>query len=209
MTRALPTRLRRRWLSSLGVLTARLLAALGLLLACVLAAGSGQGPMGLVFLTATAALGVAVARAHRATRQARAAMRLHRTVEDALNSLISRGWHLKHNVRWPEAPADGHLAMIPGGELAFAIKDCIEAISDFDYAQTQEFATALSKTGRPYIPICVAKGHDARSSSERGVVSCTPELLAAELLDAERAFTASLYDDAAHNELLYSAASAG
>jgi len=201
----LPSRLRRRWLSAWATLLTRLLATAGLLLTTVAAAIAHRGLMSLAFLTVTAALAVAVARARRATRRAGGALRLHRVVEDALAVLAPRGWHLKHDVRWPEGPGDGHLAMIPAGDLAFAIKDCVAGADDFDLAQTQDFATALGRTGRPYIPICVA---DGRSLTDRGVVCCTPERLAAELLDAEQAFGASLFDEELQRELLYSPAGA-
>jgi hypothetical protein len=96
--------------------------------------------------------------------------------------------------------------MTPGGELAFAIKDCPKAIHDFDLSQTQQFASVLCKTGRPYVPICVGPAAKQRSFLDRGVTCCTLEVLAAELLDAEAAFAASLADESLHNELLYSAA---
>ncbi|HEY8082011.1 MAG TPA: hypothetical protein VIE64_00465 [Solirubrobacterales bacterium] len=147
---------------------------------------------------------IAVGRAYGASRRIGAALRLHRTVEKALDDLTRHGWHLKHNVAWPEGPGDGHLAMNPSGELAFAIKDCVALIDDFDLSQTQGFASALSQTGRPYVPICVVAAHDARPFANRGVVCCTPELLATELLDAEQAFATSLRDEAARRELLYS-----
>jgi hypothetical protein len=208
MKAALPTRLRRRQLTAWSTLVGRLLAAAGLLLAAVLAAASHRGLISLAFLTATSLVAIAVARAHQATRHAAAASRLHGAVEDALSVLASRGWHLKHGVRWPEGPGDGHLAMTPAGDLAFAVKDCTASIEDFDLAQTQEFATALCRTGRPYIPICVGTASHAQSFAERGVICCPPELLVAELLDAERAFATSLLDEAAHIRLLYNESSA-
>jgi hypothetical protein len=204
---SLPSRLRRRWLSAWATLLTRALATGGLLLATVAAGTAHRGLMSLAFLTITAVLAVAVARARRATRRTGKALRLHRTVEEALSILAERGWHLKHNVRWPEGPGDGHLAMIPAGDLAFAIKDCVAAAEDFDLTQTQDFATALGRTGRPYIPICVVAA-EGRSLTDRGVVCCTPERLAAELLDAEKAFGASLFDEELQRELLYSPAGA-
>ena len=156
----------------------------------------------------------------------------------ALTPLGAGGWHLKHNVRWPEGPGDGHLAMIPGGRLAFAIKDCPDGIEDFDLAQTQEFATALSELGLPYVPVCVGTATGARSLASdslagnpladhqgegnegdsegtgihsftaRGVLCCTPEAVAPELIDAHRAFLTSLADERTHLQLLYSNTSA-
>jgi hypothetical protein len=206
--RAIPSRLRRRWLSAWGTLLARLLAMAGMALTTGLAASAHRGPICLAFLTIAAILAIAVARARREVRRAGTALRLHRKVEEALAVLASRGWHLKHNVRWPEGPGDGHLAMIPAGDLAFAIKDCIGGADDFDLTQTQAFATALSQTGRPYVPICVASAGSSRSLTDRGVVGCTPERLAAELLDAEEAFGASLHDEELQQQLLYSPAGA-
>lgn len=204
----LPSHLRRRWISAWSALFARSLAVAGLLLTTVLAATAHNGLMSLASLTVTAVLAVSVARARHATRRAGAALRLHRTVEEALGVLASRGWHLKHNVRWPDGPGDGHLAMIPAADLAFAIKDCVAGADDFDLTQTQDFATALGRTGRPYVPICVAAARDALSLTDRGVVCCTPDRLAAELLDAEKAFGASLLDEELHRQLLYSPSSA-
>jgi hypothetical protein len=204
-----PSRLRRHWLSTWARLIARTLAAAGLLLAAGIAATSHQGLAFLVFCTAATLVSIATSRAHRACRQAAAALRFHRAVQDALQALGQRGWHLKHGVRLSHGPDDGHLAMTPAGELAFAIKDCPAAIHDFDLAQTQEFATVLSKTGRPYVPVCVGAAGKQRSLLDRGVACCTPELLSAELLDAEAAFLASLADESVHNELLYNAAVSG
>lgn len=208
MRAVLPSHLRRRWLSAWITLLARSLATAGLLLTTVLAAAGHRGLMGLAFLTAASILAVSVGRARRETRRAGTALRLHRAVEDALAILASRGWHLKHNVRWPEGPGDGHLAMIPAGDLAFAIKDCVAGAEAFDFAQTQDFATALGRTGRPYIPICVAAAGNTRSLTDRGVICCTPDRLTAELLDAEKAFGASLLDEELQRELLYSPAEA-
>jgi hypothetical protein len=199
----LSSRLRRRRFSAWATLIVRALAAGGLLLAAVLAAGERRGLLSLGFLTGVAILSIAVARAQRTTRDVGAALRLHRTVEAALSALSRRGWQLKHNVRWPEGPGDGHLAMTATGDLAFAIKDCPTSIADFDLTQTQKFATALSGTGRPYVPICVTTASEARSSSDRGVICCAADLLVAELLDAERGFVASLADETAHSRLLY------
>lgn len=199
----LVSRLRRRCFSAWATLIVRALAAMGLILAAILAAGEHNGLLSLAFLTAAAVLCVAVVRARRMTRDAGAALRLHRAVENALSVLSSQGWHLKHCVRWPEGFGDGHLAMTAAGNLAFAIKDCTALISGFDLTQTQKLATALSQTGSPHIPICVTAAGDAQSLSDRGVICCTPERLAAELLDAEQAFVTSLFDEASHSRLLY------
>lgn len=201
-----PSRLRRHWLSTWARLVTRTLATAGLLLAAGMAATSHQGVVFLIFCTAAALVSIAVSRAHRTCRQAATALRFHRTVQDALRALGQRGWHLKHGVRLSNGPDDGHLAMTPGGELAFAIKDCPKAIHDFDLSQTQQFASVLCKTGRPYVPICVGPASRQRSFLDRGVTCCTLEVLAAELLDAEAAFAASLVDESVHNELLYNAA---
>jgi hypothetical protein len=201
-----PSRLRRHWLSTWARLIARTLATAGLLLAAGMAATSHQGFVFLVFCTAATLVSVATSRAHRTCRQAAAALRFHRTVQEALLALGRRGWHLKHGVRLSNGPDDGHLAMTPGGELAFAIKDCPKAIHDFDLSQTQQFATLLSRTGRPYVPICVGPASKERSFLDRGVTCCTAEVLSAELFDAEAAFAASLADTSVHNELLYNAA---
>lgn len=205
--RVIPSYLHRHWLSAWVRLLTRLLVAMGLLSAATLAAVAHNGPMSLVFFTVTAFVGIAIVRAHQVTRRASTALRFHRTVDNALNVLVPRGWHLKHNVSWPEGRGNGHLAMSPSGQLAFAIKDCTTEIGDFDLAQTQDFATALSDTGRPYVPICVAASNGERSSADRGVVCCSPGQLAAELLEAESAFMTSLLDEAARNELLYSQSS--
>jgi hypothetical protein len=235
---ALPSRLHRCRASAWARLFARALAATGLLLTAALAAAGHRGLLCLGFLTAAALVGIAALRAREGVRQAGAAARLHRRVSDALSPLAAGGWQVKHNVRWPEGPGDGHLAMIPGGRLAFAIKDCPEAVEDFDLAQTQEFATALSELGLPYVPVCVGtatgarslasdsltgsplvdhpdkgntgdpEGTDIHSFTARGVLCCTPEALAAELIDAHRAFLTSLADERAHLQLLYSEGSA-
>jgi hypothetical protein len=204
-----PSRLRRHWLSTWARLIARTLATVGLLLAAGIAATSHQGLAFLAFCTAAALVSIATSRAHRTCRRAASALRFHRAVQDALRTLGQRGWHLKHGVRLSHGSDDGHLAMTPAGELAFAIKDCPAAIHDFDLSQTQEFASVLSKTGRPYVPICVGAASKERSFLDRGVTCCTPEVLSAELLDAEAAFLASLADESVHNELLYNAAVAG
>lgn len=182
----------------------RALAAAGLVVSAVLAGGEENGLLSLVFLTVAAVVTIAVVRARRALRRATAALRFHRLLKEALGQLAPTGWHLKHDVRWPEGPGDGHLAMTPRGDLAFAIKDCVTPISDFDLSQTQDFATALARTGRPYIPICVSSAKGAKSVSDRGVICCTPERLATELLDAEQAFALSLRDEATQHQLLYS-----
>jgi hypothetical protein len=200
-----PSRLRRHWLSTWARLMTRVLATAGLLLAAGIAAASHRGLAFLVFFTAAALVSIATSRAHRSCRRAAAALRFHRAVQEALGALRARGWHLKHGVRLSTGPDDGHLAMTPAGELAFAIKDCPTAIHDFDLSQTQEFASVLSKTGRPYVPICVGAASKERSFLDRGVTCCTPEVLSAELLDAEAAFLASLADESVHNELLYNA----
>ncbi len=203
MRQALPSRLRRRWLAAWWTLFARSLAGAGLLLATLLAGAAHRGPVCLAFVTATAVLAVAVVRARRATRFAAKALRLHRTVEGALHVLDPRGWHLNHGVCL--TAGDGHLATIPSGELGFAIRDCLGAADDFDLAQAQELATALGETGCPHIPICVTVEAGTEPVSSRGVICCAPERLATELLDAERAFEASLLDEAVQHELLYSA----
>jgi hypothetical protein len=177
-----------------------------MLLTTALAAIAHRGLMSLGSLTVAAILAVAVARARGEARRAGRALRLHRTVEGALSGLASRGWQLKHNVRWPEGPGDGHLAMAPAGNLAFAIKDCVAGADDFDLTQTQEFASALGRTGRPYVPICVAATGASRPTADRGVICCAPERLVAELLDAESAFRASLFDEELQRQLLYSPA---
>lgn len=201
-----PSRLRRHWISTWLRLVARTLATAGLLLAAGMAATSHKGVVFLLFCTAATLLSVAASRAHRACRQAASALRFHRRVQDALAELGRRGWHLKHGVRLSNGPDDGHLAMTPGGELAFAIKDCPKTTHDFDLSQTQQFASVLCRTGRPYVPICVGPAIKQRSFLDRGVTCCTLEVLAAELLDAEAAFAASLADESVHNELLYNAA---
>lgn len=198
-----PSHLQRARFSAWATFITRALAATGLVISAVLAGAESNGLLSLAFLTAASLVSVAVVRAFRATRRATAALRFHRLLKEALNQLGPTGWHLKHDVRWPGGRGDGHLAMTATGDLAFAIKDCTASIDDFDLAQTQEFATALSNTGRPYVPICVAIGDKARSSTDRGVIGCTPELLVAELLDAERAFITSLSDEAAHSRLLF------
>lgn len=203
-----PTPLRRQLVSAIGTLVTRSLAAAGLFLAAVLAAAAHRGLVSLAFLTTTALVGIGVARARRRVREAHNELRFHRAVGNTLNSLLGAGWHLKRNVRWP-VRGHGHLAMVPSGELAFAIKDCPHSAGDFDFAQTQEFATALSRTGRPYVPICVEGRAAGRSSSQRGVICCSPELLLGELRDAERAFAVSLANEAAQHELLYSESTAG
>jgi hypothetical protein len=203
---AVPPRLqRRRFRTWIAVLT-RAFATVGLLLAALAAATSQRGLMSLAFLTAAALLSIAVMRAYRAARATTAALRVHRTVRGALNGLAPRGWQLRHNIRWPGGAGDGHLAITPTGGLGFAIKDCSAPIDDFDLAQTQELATALSQSGRPYVPICVALAGDRHSFSDRGVLCTTPGLLAAELLDAEGAFLASIVDESAHSQLLYNEA---
>lgn len=204
----LPSRPRRRWLSAWATLLTRLLATGGLILTTANSVIGHRGLMSLAFATVTAILAIAVARARRSTRCAGKALRLHRAVEAALSGLAARGWHLKHNVRWPNGPGDGHLAMTPAGDLAFAIKDCVGGADNFDLTQTQDFATALGRTGRPYIPICVAVRGEARSLTDRGVIHCTPERLVPELLDAEKAFAASMIDEELQHELLYSSAGA-
>lgn len=236
--RVLPSSLHRRRVSAWARLFARALAAAGLLLVAGLAAVGKPGLLCLAFLTAAALVGVAALRARDGVRQAGAAVRLHRTVTRALSPLGPGGWHLKHNVRWPEGPGDGHLAMIPGGRLAFAIKDCPGGIEDFDLAQTQEFATALSELGLPYVAVCVGtatgtrslandvlagnpstdhqgegidgdrEGSAIHSFTARGVLCCTPEALPAELIDAHRAFLTSLADERTHLQLLYNESSA-
>jgi len=203
--RALPSPLRRRWLVAWWTVFARSLAATGLLLATVLAAAAQRGPVCLAFLTATSVLAVAVVRARRQTRVAAAALRFHVAVEGALHRLALRGWHLNHDVRWPAGRGDGHVATIPAGELGFAIRDCLGGADDFDLAQAQELATSLGEAGQPHIPICVTAETGAEPVSNRGVICCTPERLATELLDAEKAFGASLLDEAMQCELLYSA----
>ena len=208
MRAVLPSRLRRLHLSAWGILLARSLATAGLLLAVVLAAASHRGLLTLVFLTATCFVAVGVVRAYLATRYLATASRIHRSIKDALSPLGPRGWRLKHNVCWPDGPGDGHLAVAPAGGLAFVVKDCRAPIGDFDLSRAQELATALSRAGCHYIPICVALASDARSFSERGVICCTPGQLVAELLDAERAFAVSLFDEAAQHQLLYSESSA-
>jgi hypothetical protein len=209
MKRFLPSHLQRARLSAWATLLTRVLAAAGLALSALLAGASQNGLLSLGFLTGASLVSIAVARAHRRVRQARTALRFHRVVGTALSALGAGGWHLRHDVRWPEGPGEGHLAMTPGGDLAFAIKDCAPAISDFDLSQTQDFATALGQTGRPYIPICVAAASGVQSLSDRGVLCCTPDRLAAELLEAEAGFAASLSDEATHHELLYSSAAVG
>lgn len=222
MKKRLPSRLHRRRASAWGRLFARALATAGLLLTAILAGIGHRGLLCLGFLTASALLGIAVLRAREAVRRAGAAVRLQRMVRDALSPLGARGWEVRTNIRWPEGPGEGHLAMISGGRLAFAIKDCPETIEDFDLAQTQEFATALSRFGLPYIPVCVGTVTHSRSLAgpgstngsqdgtqsftERGVLCCTPDALTAELLDAEQAFIASLADERAHLQLLYNEA---
>lgn len=238
MARVLPSSLHRRRVSAWASFFARVLAAAGLLLAAGLSAVGKPGLLCLAFLTAAALVGVAALRAREVVRRAGAAARFHRTVTRALSPLGAGGWLLKHNVRWPEGPGDGHLALIPGGRLAFAIKDCPDGIEDFDLAQTQEFATALSELGLPYVPVCVGtatgtrslagdslagsplgdpagdgrdgrpEGTDIHSFTARGVLCCTPEALPAELIDAHRAFLTSLADERTHLQLLYSEPSA-
>jgi hypothetical protein len=203
VSRVIPSHLRRRWLSTWLRLVIRTLAAAGLLLAALLAGTAHNGPLCLAFLTATALVGMAAARALGDAREATDALRLHRAVKDVLEALARGGWHLKHDLRWPGGKGDGHLAMIPSGGLAFAVKDCSTAIEDFDLSQTQDFATALSETGRPYVPICVAMADEMDSHANRGVVCCTSKQLASELREAEEAFAAGLADESTRRELLY------
>lgn len=174
------------------------------MVSALLAGASGNGILCLAFLTAAAAVSVAVARARRMVRLVTRALRFHLLLKRILASLGTGGWQLKHDVRWPDGFGDGHLAIAPGGDLGFAIKDCGPLVSDFDLSQTQVFATALSRSGPPYIPICVAAASGAQSLSDRGVVCCTPERLVAELLEAKDAFAASLRDEATQNRLLFS-----
>ena len=196
--------LQRARLSAWATFLTRAFAAAGLVVSAILAGGEKNGLLSLAFLTVAAVVAIAVARARRALRRATTALRFHRLLKETMGQLAPAGWHLKHDVRWPEGPGDGHLAMTPGGELAFAIKDCVAPISDFDLSQTQDFATALGRTGRPYIPLCVTAAKGSKSISDRGVICCTPERLAAELLDAGQAFAMSLRDEATQHQLLYS-----
>jgi hypothetical protein len=203
----LPSRLCRQRFSAWAVLLIRSFATVGLFLAAVVAATSSRGLISLAFLTGTSVTAVAAIRARRTTRWIGAAVRLQKKVGQVLDPLAAGGWYLKHNVRWPEGPGEGHLVMNPTGQLAFAVKDCAAAIADFDLTQTQDFASALSQTGRPYIPICVGPAGDKRLFADRGVICCTPELLVGELIEAEQAFATSLMDEAARRHLLYSQSS--
>jgi hypothetical protein len=173
----------------------------------VAAATSSRGLISLAFLTGTSVTAVAAIRARQTTCRIGAAVRLQKGVERVLDPLAAEGWHLKHNVRWPEGPGEGHLVMNPTGQLAFAVKDCAGMIADSDLSQTQGFASALSQTGRPYIPICVGPAEDRLPFADRGVICCAPELLVGELIEAEQAFAAGLADEAARRHLLYSQSS--
>lgn len=198
-----PSHLRRRRFSAWSALLVRVLVTAGLLWTAVLAGMSNHGLASLGFLSAAAVMAIAVARAHRTRKQASAALRFHREVHRALAELSVRGWSCKRNVCWPEGNGDGHLVTAPGGDLGFAIKDCPGYVSDFDLTQTQELASGLSFAGPPHIPVCVAGTGAKQSTSDRGVLCCGLQMLDAELLDAERAFRASLDDEATQHDLLY------